>query len=830
MLVSRTPPVRDSVALLGLAVVVAACGSGASRSSDVGPARPALSVRTDGAADALATVLLTAARHAPPNALWPALPAPSAEMAARWRFVALSHLQATGLAAGGGAALAGSATVRRLAAQPGAPEDLDGDGSNLDETLAAELARLADAAGWPSFEGAAPMLFPYREGNAAPALDLQGASRDDFARWRAAGAAGREVDLEHAGHALLSRAVAASGLLLARREGRIGATPRDGMLAVALLQQALAIEETLQRSLYFDGARLGPRDGDPARDPASQVRWLPRRVRVLEDARLAGAPEGYVAVDPASDLAALAVVIRGAVQIAWMAAPDNPHPELVEAFRGFPFGRAPGSAPLGPTSPGADGGGAVTWTTHVRALLQANCVVCHGPPIPISNFDASTYESVFRPGLTGGPPIVAGDHTRSPLWLILVGPWQAPTRTLQQMPYGGPYLSDGDARLIADWIDQGARRDPPPRPEPASFGSALARAAFAELRALHATAGAGPGGQRALQHRFVRTAADGIVLDEPSGFVEARSTGLATIALAQFAAMFDDEPDARPLLREVAESSLELLADERGAVFADYDLQERRRSARRADVEAHAALTSGLLAAARVLGDDGELLARARLVGATLLEEFALQDGSFVARPHGSGAAHAARAAAAVLEALQDLAADGAVGGAAAAHDAFLAVALPRLVLAEWDDLGERADDGVPDTDGNGIAEPAAAQRLPTFALAADFGDGPPPPRDEVTWSEHVLPLFNNKCTGCHVEGARRGEYRVDTPQLAARAGESGFGHAIVPGEPAASWLWQKLALRTPRVGLQMPQLQPPLDARGVGLVERWIRDGARQR
>ena len=63
------------------------------------------------------------------------------------RFAAEAHLEATALSSGDGPRIEGSARVRRLARAATAPPDTNGNGSNLDETWAAELDALVRLAG-----------------------------------------------------------------------------------------------------------------------------------------------------------------------------------------------------------------------------------------------------------------------------------------------------------------------------------------------------------------------------------------------------------------------------------------------------------------------------------------------------------------------------------------------------------------------------------------------------------------------------------------------------------------------------------------------------------
>ena len=118
-----------------------------------------------------------------------------------------------------------------------------------------------------------------------------------------------------------------------------------------------------------------------------------------------------------------------------------------------------------------------------------------------------------------------------------------------------------------------------------------------------------------------------------------------------------------------------------------------------------------------------------------------------------------------------------------------------------------------------------------TFANEILEGPEPAPTEAEITWSKHIQPLFRAACAQCHMDGNQRGDYRVDTPTLLRKPGESkGAMPLVVPGEPEKSLLWLKLAVREPGIGDQMPLQQPPLDRHAVDLVYRWIKGGAKSR
>ncbi len=86
----------------------------------------------------------------------------------------------------------------------------------------------------------------------------------------------------------------------------------------------------------------------------------------------------------------------------------------------------------------------LTWTEHVRPILQASCGGCHGTS---GGWDASTYDSTVNSG-NSGPAVVAGDADASSLAQRLLGNGAL-------MPPAGA-LPEADIQLIVDWINAGA--------------------------------------------------------------------------------------------------------------------------------------------------------------------------------------------------------------------------------------------------------------------------------------------------------------------------------------------------------------------------------------
>jgi hypothetical protein len=98
-----------------------------------------------------------------------------------------------------------------------------------------------------------------------------------------------------------------------------------------------------------------------------------------------------------------------------------------------------------------------------------------------------------------------------------------------------------------------------------------------------------------------------------------------------------------------------------------------------------------------------------------------------------------------------------------------------------------------------------------------------------------VQRIFTENCTGCHTAGEPRvnltsGVSWGDLVRQPAPAPETCGGLLVVPGQPSASYLLQKLSVASPCYGEQMPLSDfgsQPLPDCVVAIVEAWIAEGA---
>ncbi|MAS93802.1 MAG: hypothetical protein CMO55_11475 [Verrucomicrobiales bacterium] len=122
-------------------------------------------------------------------------------------------------------------------------------------------------------------------------------------------------------------------------------------------------------------------------------------------------------------------------------------------------------------------------------------------------------------------------------------------------------------------------------------------------------------------------------------------------------------------------------------------------------------------------------------------------------------------------------------------------------------------------------------KRLLTIALAlpalSAFGEmkteGLP---ETVSYYEHIRPVFQAKCQGCHQPAKAKSDYIMTEVASLIKGGETDV--AIVPGKPHESYL---LELVVPAEGEPRPEMPPkdePLTDYEVKLVRKWVEQGAK--
>lgn len=95
---------------------------------------------------------------------------------------------------------------------------------------------------------------------------------------------------------------------------------------------------------------------------------------------------------------------------------------------------------------------------------------------------------------------------------------------------------------------------------------------------------------------------------------------------------------------------------------------------------------------------------------------------------------------------------------------------------------------------------------------------------NKVSYYRQVRPIFQVNCQGCHQPAKASGGYEMTSLKGLLKGGDGGEA-AIVPGQPEKSVL---LEMVTPKDGkAEMPQGRGPLATDQIGLVRRWIQEGA---
>ena len=96
--------------------------------------------------------------------------------------------------------------------------------------------------------------------------------------------------------------------------------------------------------------------------------------------------------------------------------------------------------------------GPVTFTTHIRPIMERSCWNCHGEAAQLSELDLSTRDGALVGG-TRGPAILPGRAEDSRLFKMVAGLGQP------AMPMTGVALSDAEIAAVRTWINDGAHWD-----------------------------------------------------------------------------------------------------------------------------------------------------------------------------------------------------------------------------------------------------------------------------------------------------------------------------------------------------------------------------------
>jgi mono/diheme cytochrome c family protein/DNA-binding beta-propeller fold protein YncE len=113
-----------------------------------------------------------------------------------------------------------------------------------------------------------------------------------------------------------------------------------------------------------------------------------------------------------------------------------------------------------------------------------------------------------------------------------------------------------------------------------------------------------------------------------------------------------------------------------------------------------------------------------------------------------------------------------------------------------------------------------AALANATFAQPkAETADGP------VSYFKEIRPIFQQSCQGCHQPAKAGGGYIMTEFAELLKAGETGKP-GIVPGNPAKSFLLDEIRVKDGQH--EMPKNRDALTAKQFALIEKWIKEGAK--
>lgn len=94
----------------------------------------------------------------------------------------------------------------------------------------------------------------------------------------------------------------------------------------------------------------------------------------------------------------------------------------------------------------------------------------------------------------------------------------------------------------------------------------------------------------------------------------------------------------------------------------------------------------------------------------------------------------------------------------------------------------------------------------------------------QISFNEHIRPILNKNCTGCHGGVTKQGNISYIFREEALGRGKSGRRN-VVPGNAKASELYQRIT--SDDLARRMPFQKPPLDEEEIDLLTQWINEGA---
>ncbi|MFG0297314.1 MAG: c-type cytochrome domain-containing protein, partial [Maioricimonas sp. JB045] len=119
------------------------------------------------------------------------------------------------------------------------------------------------------------------------------------------------------------------------------------------------------------------------------------------------------------------------------------------------------------------------------------------------------------------------------------------------------------------------------------------------------------------------------------------------------------------------------------------------------------------------------------------------------------------------------------------------------------------------------VAGVASLTCVALASTAATADDKKPADKEKITYQDHVLPIFRQRCGSCHNPNDRKGGLALDSYAAAMEGGSSGT--VVEGGDPDASYLWM---LVTHDSEPFMPPGTDKLPQKELDLIRKWIEQG----
>src|SRR5262245_14221799 len=115
----------------------------------------------------------------------------------------------------------------------------------------------------------------------------------------------------------------------------------------------------------------------------------------------------------------------------------------------------------------------------------------------------------------------------------------------------------------------------------------------------------------------------------------------------------------------------------------------------------------------------------------------------------------------------------------------------------------------------------SARARTLAFCMATVAASAATAQTAAVDFGRDVRPILQASCVDCHGAKKSKADLRLDLKERALAGSHGGTTRVIVPGDAAASPLYQRLI--SADEDERMPQKAAPLSPEQIELVRRWI-------